>query len=53
MLYISAHQKPVVFGCFAGISLLIDVKRPERSESPHGAAKFLKEILSSEFCVIF
>ena len=35
-----------IWGNFAGISLLIAVRRPERSESPQGVAKFLKEILS-------
>ena len=38
-----------IWGNFAGISLLIAVRRPERSESPQSVAKFLKEILSSEF----
>lgn len=41
-----------IWGDFAGISLLIAVRRPERSESPQNMAKFLKEILSYEAAAI-
>jgi len=42
-------QRSEIWGFFAGKSHIIAVRRPERSESPQGVAKFLSEILSSEF----